>query len=240
MATASWYRTGIVTEEEIKQTSPQRSGPRDWRFWLKEGDKRNLAFLDGTDDGFRIKEHDFEINGKWGNTFTCRDGLDFDEKGVRLPCPLCSLADARGRKGAAYIISFFTIVDLTPWKDKNGQEHPYFVKMLGVKKETLAKIKMIREANGGSLVGHKFLVMRSKPVVAEGDKRSKTPRVGDIWQPLGLTDVTQFKMGKENKPAAPFDYTKLLEPKTLDELKKFASDLGAGVATTSEAEEVPY
>jgi len=28
--------------------------------------------------------------------------------------------------------------------------------------------------------------------------------------------------------------------KTLDELKKFASDMGAGVATTSEAEEVPY
>src|SRR3972149_5038366 len=73
MAT-NWFRTGVISEEEAKTAfspgggSKSRRPMRDNRFWLPHGEKSEVLFLDGNDDGFRIFEHDFEIHGRFGNT----------------------------------------------------------------------------------------------------------------------------------------------------------------------------
>lgn len=244
---ANWFRTGVISEEEAKTAfSPSgasKKPPRDNRFWLPQGEKSEILFLDGNDDGFRIFEHDFEINGRFGNTFTCTEGL---YPGV---CQLCELAKRRGKKGVRSSVSFFSVLQIhdptggttgkhnKPWTDSDGHVHLFSRRMLPAKRDTLTKIKMIREQSGGSVAGAKFIVMRSKAMA--GDTNSKIPRVGDIWQPMGKVDLTAFTQ-KDGKPVTIFDYQEVLKPKTSEEIKKFVEDMDRGSAQAEDAREVPY
>src|SRR3972149_4517652 len=187
MAT-NWFRTGVISEEEAKTAfspgggSKSRRPMRDNRFWLPHGEKSEVLFLDGNDDGFRIFEHDFEINGRFGNPLTCTEGF---YPGI---CALCELAKRRGKKDSRSSVSFFSILQIhdpsggttgahnKPWTDADGHVHLFSRRLLPAKRETLTKIKMIREQSGGSMTGTKCVAMRSRPM--PGDKPSKIPRVG--------------------------------------------------------------
>ena len=235
---ANWFRTGVISEEEAKtafnpSASRSKRPPRDNRFWLKEGEKSEIVFLDGNDDGFRILEHNFEINGRFGNTLTCTEGF---YPGV---CQLCELAKRRGKKGTRSTVSFFTILDLKPWTDSDGNVHAFSRRLLPLKRETMARIKMIREQSSGSLVGTKFVVMRSKPMPGADNTKTRIPSVGDIWQPMGKVDLTQFKQ-KDGNPVTVMNYEDVLKPKTPEEIKKFVEDMDRGAAQAEDAREVPY
>lgn len=245
---ANWFRTGVISEEEAKTAfnpagSSSKRPVRDNRFWLPHGEKSEIVFLDGTDDGFRIFEHDFEINGRFGNTFTCTEGF---YPGI---CALCELAKRRGKKGSRSSVSFFSILQIhdpsggttgnhnKPWTDSDGVVHLFARRLFPAKRETLTKIKMLREQAAGSMAGTKLVVMRSKPM--PGDTKSKIPRVGDILQPMGKVDLAAFTQ-KDGKPVTSFDYQEILKPKTPEEIKKFVEDLDRGAVQAEDAREVAY
>jgi hypothetical protein len=240
MTTLGWYNTGAMTPEENQKLFSPTTSKQTSRFWLKEGEKRTLVFVDGADDGFRTKEHELEIGGKFGFTFTCRQGLDPQGR----KCPLCLRAEAHKGKGGAYGVSFFTILDLTPWTSREGKEIPWSIRLLPCKKDALTKLMTIRkEMLGGALPGWKFVFMRSpRP---PGQDMAKTAKIGDIYQSVERVDVSKVIDGRTQKPVVPFDYIKILEPKSHEELTQLAAQLEAGSVSTDlhghdDSEAVPY
>lgn len=133
------------------------------RFWLKNGETKEIVFLD--DARFGVYEHTVQLNGKW-DTFTCSGSL----------CALCGHGKER-----AYV-EYYSILDLTPYVAKTGQKKDFSRKALGLKKEAAKIIANRRETCGGSLAGKKFRVTRI------GDK---SPASGNDFEFVKEVDLTR-------------------------------------------------
>lgn len=177
---ASWYETGYEgAEEEAEKRS--MGYPPD-RFWLPAGAAKEMAFVG--DDPFCVREHQWrDSNGRWHNA-TCL--VKIDDKG----CPGCG---TNGVSRSDYI-GHYTIVDITGYTTKNGQENKHRLVLLPAKTKVLNKLRMKKEAKG-SLLGQMWNLSR-----ADGN----APNTGDDFEHIreikmdGLYTVVSYK-GKSLK-----------------------------------------
>jgi hypothetical protein len=253
MDTPSWMQQGDLTRTEGDRLFSSGGGGQTLRFWLKPGTSRQVVFIDGADDGARLKEHNLTINGTFGNAFTCLMGID--PRG----CPLCAMALRRkGHRdaGNVYGVAYYTVADLTPYTNKEGKVFPLTLMLLACKKEMLSKFSTMRkEMFGGSLLGRRFLAMRSAPIPGQPENETKTPRIGDNWQHMDQVPLVQFAAEAGKPPLVvpnitdprtgqivrPFDYGILLAPKTYEELAQVAESIERGGGGMPQAEQpVPY
>jgi hypothetical protein len=157
----SWMNTGYQAAHAEQERREQGYGPD--RVWMPAGEGRELVFID--DPPISVKEHQVKINQSWRNWYTCLEGT-----GEEPVC--CEKAGVRSRS----FVSYYTVVDLTLWRDKGGNEHQYELKLFPAKMETLKRLelKSSDRAKGdgkGGLVGCMFKVTRlQKDSPSSGDE----------------------------------------------------------------------
>lgn len=155
-------------------------------FWLKDGETREVVFID--DARFGCYEHVVPLNGSYKN-FTC-SGSD---------CVLCGMEKNRSYR------EYYSILDLTPYKDKNGKEHKFSRKALAATKDVAAILQSRRSDSGGTLLGKKFRVSRSG---------SKSPSCGNDWVFQSAVDLN--KVPSEIKA---YDFRETLRPRPAQEIQ---------------------
>lgn len=157
----SWYVKGDDPSRDsfIKNASASTV----MRFWLKNGETKEIVFLD--DARFGVYEHTVQLNGKW-ETFTC----------AGASCVLCGYGKDRS------YAEYYSILDLTPYTSKTGQKKEFSRKALALKKEASKLIANRRESCGGNLTGKKFKVTRI------GDK---SPASGNDFEFMKDVDLSR-------------------------------------------------
>lgn len=199
-------------EEEVES----RMEDRIFRFWLKPETEAKIIFLD--DDPPILEEHQLRINNSWLNWFTCR-------RMINEPCIICDeLGDT------PYTVGFYTILDLSEYKNKKGDTVKNTIKLFTPKFKALQLIKRQSQKREG-LELCVYDVYRSS---------SDAFNVGDSFE--FDTKATWEEVRALNKDAAPVDYAELLAPKSNAELKKILgknteSNLDSGVGEYEEDEE---
>lgn len=231
MSEGSWYKTGfggIKNEEE--RLAQQYGVPR---FWLKKGSKTKIVFLD--DEPACIHEHSPKINGSWQNWFTCLKDVYPDD-------PAC--CSQLGHDSRSYV-GYFTIMDLTEWKDAKGNVHNYQLKLFGAKLKTLKLLQSKKEDRDNRLAGRIYKVQRTdenspgvgndfeydsdvenweKMFAVANYKGKKLAEMFKSEKPEDIEKVKRLFQVKTEGGAilprvVPFNYYEVLKPKTPREMK---------------------
>lgn len=180
----SWLKKGEeINKPEFFDTGVRRNTRE---FWLKPGKEnaRDIIFLDDPDVAFH--QHSLKI-GEDYERITC----------LEEACPACARSYY---KTAAFP---FTILDTTPFKDKEGKERKYSKKIFLIRGKAMKEvIDSRREANGGTLAGLKIRVMRTD---------DKAPNSGDDIQVLGRVNLEKLPVEKEDD-RKPFEYEEMYKP----------------------------
>lgn len=200
-----WFQKGeegLDTARRIQEERASQYGPH--RFWLKPGNSAKVTFLDT--EGFYFNEHELQINGKWGNFFTCMK--DFSE---------CALCDGGHKSG--YVCAY-TVIDHSEYETKTGGKVKNQKKLMIVRPAVMNKLARRRETLDGDLTYGLFLFSRdSKDECRTGEDIEYIKR-------LNPKDIVKFKP-KDSKDTdeeflKPFDYMELFKPKPVEELRKIA------------------
>jgi len=164
------------------------------RFWLPSEKETKIVFLD--DNPPIIEEHQLKIGGDWRNWVTCL-------RMIGESCPVC---DVLGDK--PYTVGFYTILDLSEFTDRQGQQRKNEKKLLPAKFKALKMLKRYSQKRGG-LQYCVFDVTRSS---ADGFN------IGDIYDFEDKLKPAQVK--KLNEDIEPYDYGEILKPKTAGQIKE--------------------
>lgn len=197
----NWYDIGfeandkLIKENAAKQREREKNRERmkltPRRFWIKRSTSTQVIFLD--DSPFCIYEYNVNINGEWGNYFTCvREKTQKD--------PFAKYSDRLQMKRT--YMGFLTILDCTKYTDKTGKVRHYTKKLLPVTSKTLEKIATWKSKKG-SLVGLKYDVTRSN--------NDKSEKIGDDWQFAEKVDLTALR----DADGTPIDLTLPVYPEIL-------------------------
>ncbi len=220
-----WMKKGqaakeaLATEEAQAEMRKQEAGKL-WRFWMPEGEERQITFLDGKmdDDGMldilMYYEHRIRINGNW-ETFVCTAESDQTQ-----PCPICEKGDR------ASLVGVMTIIDHTEHTIKNGPNKGKTIsntrKLFVAKRQTITQLTTLAKKRGG-LVGCTFDVYRtgenSAGVGSQFDFQHKFSTRQEIMDKFGL------EKEEDVMPANYEEEIRYLSPQEL-------IDLGVGKAQT--------
>jgi hypothetical protein len=208
---------GFAHAQKVQEEAQRRFGTQ--RFWLKAGESAKVTFLDTV--GTYFSEHELQLNGKWGNHFTCRSG--FSE------CPLC---DA-GYK-STYVCAY-TIIDHSSYTTKKGDVLKNQKKLLVLRPTVINKLARRRESCGGDLTYCVFSFARDKK------EECRTGEDIQFVKRLKVSDVLKFKP-KDSKMTdeewlKPFNYRELFAPKSIEELRRLAG-MPAPVGSSEHADAV--
>ena len=175
--TADWMLGTDLTDVDM---SGDKSGNSDWhtsRFWMKQDTEKKILFLSEANQIISIFEHQVKLGGDWRHWFTC---LNHDGK---TPCPLCEYSLANANKFRRTKVAYLSILDLTPWKAKDGTEHKFTPRLFGAKNDTVELLKrryLERVEAGQSLKYSMYTVFRSKS--------DKSPNVGSDFSFIKMVD----------------------------------------------------
>ncbi len=222
--TPSWYSQGF---EGIKKEEDRLATM--WgvpRLWLKPGASADIVWLD--DEPACIHEHNPNMNGSWRNWITCIKDFNPDN-------PVCCQVLGHDTR---YYVGYFTVVDLTEWKDTKGNIHKNEIKLLGAKLKTLKLLQAKKEGKEGRLAGRLYRVMRTdkqSPSCGNdfeytrdvdmsklfGVAEYKGKRISDLFRPDKPEDLDRLKKtfkvkvsgDKIEQKLVPFDYYSVLQPK---------------------------
>jgi hypothetical protein len=138
-------------------------------------------------------EHNLYLNGHWRNFYVCTGSED-------EPCPICE----EGKTPS--MVAAFTVIDHTPYTDREGKEHKD-QKMLLVAKRTTQQVLEAVAVKRGGLAGVTFDIMRVD--------EDQSPAVGSMFDFIEKHDIEKVI----KKYGAPYDYEKDLAYKTPEQLR---------------------
>lgn len=211
-----------IEKEESAAAARRAQSDQPRRFWIPDGKETQITFLDGAldDDGLldavTYWEHQLKINGNWRNWFAC---TQLDE-----PCPICDGTDSQPS-----LVSVFTIIDHTEWKDSNGKVHKDEKRLFVCKRETFRRLQKIAAKKGG-LVGVTFDVSRN------GDK---SPGVGDTFDFVDKRTLKALakELDLDKDAVTPYDYEEVIEYRSAKELRKLGFGSSKGVPGDADADD---
>ena len=190
-------------EEHIKEREQKRSN---WvsRLYLPVGATANVTIVDndlevdartGKKPPILYYEHQYYLNGRWGNFFTCSG----------RGCKMCKNGNRASFVGA------YSIIHHDRWEDKQGNVHENEMILLVVKSFGIKELaRQSKKRNG--LLGAQFEVART------GDKQ---PNSGGVFEFEGKVETVKYL--QETIPIdniTPVDYMKVLAPKSDEEIMK--------------------
>jgi len=165
-------------------------------FWLREGEKRKILFLDNCD--YDIYLHNIPIINKFGKVqflfVPCLSG-----KLRALPCDFCN------KNIYKFKYKLATVYDFTPFTDNKGQSKVSGKKLLAMRnqfyKDEIAKLKL------------KTTYMAEFEAVREmGEKES----IGKGWVFEGFNNTINLPPDA----TTPYDYSQIFCPPTKEELEE--------------------
>lgn len=126
----NWYSVGHESEQvkAEEKRAETRYGPR--RFWLKAGESKNVVFID--DSPFSFQEFQFRKDGSWQNWVT--------SPGPDSPV----YAHLVKELGDSYLVGMYTVVQCTPYTDKDNKEHNYGLEVFPSKGKTIREKMKIK------------------------------------------------------------------------------------------------
>lgn len=179
-----------------------------YRFRLAPGDTRQIVVVDDAPDFFAF-EHNLKNpkTGFWDIFTGCI--AEFDN------CPVC---EASGKE--AYYAMYLTVIDLTPYTSKNGDEVEFSRKLMVVKPAQQKKFTRFFEKNG-TLRGAIFDMTR------DGDKDSAIGNDIEFVEFMPEDELATYVRewaDKEKKRhvedcAVPYDYEKLFPEPNMASLR---------------------
>lgn len=209
-------------DEEIenqKNRSSSRFSPYNFRFYVKPGESRDIVILD-EEPGVFYYEHNLKDpqTGKWNKFIPCIKAWD--------NCPLCDAV-----KESNYVM-LLTIIDLTPYTNKDGQTVEWSRKLLVVKSKQ--QKKFIRKfEKEGSLRGAIFTMTRDQQMEAsigediEFDEFMDEEELSDF-----VREYTRDGKKETEDCSVPFNYEEIITEPTREQLEKLAggdySDTSSG------------
>lgn len=221
-AKTSWYLKGSAGINRAKQEDEAakmrreqaaNKGPR--RLWLKNDTSTKLTFLDNPQ--FFLYEHQLKIGGNFRNWFTCRKDID--------SCPVCEAGDQ-----PSYIV-VASVINHREWADKEGKTHKNEKQLAVFKSKARERILKRVEQCDGDLKGCVFEFSR-------GSQTTECSTGEDfVYLNKRLTEAQLLSLapkGSDKSWIEPFDYADMLQPRTIEELRKIA---GGEVPVGSEGEE---
>lgn len=143
-------RRRSVTERERqqKQRDEAQSGNRVFRFYVPVGETKEFIVLDDEPDFF-MWEHNYKgSDGRYGHLAGCCKEWE--------NCPACEETGSQ-----SYYAMFLTVIDLSEYTDKHGNEVEFSRKLMCVKLAQQSKFMRTMERNG-SLRGAKFETTRDR------------------------------------------------------------------------------
>jgi len=201
----SWHSENFTGAEEAVKQATQRAerSHMPFRIYLPKNDTKQVSFID--ERAFSFMEHNYELNGKWGNYATCI--------GVENGCPWCL------GKNNAYRVTLFTVIDHSVWADKKGNQQTDNKKILGVK-ESQALILRNSKMQWGRLKGMRVIITRGgERSASSGDSFSLCANSEGIIK----TDWTKYP----KEFLVPFEYEKIYGPKSIDEMRRQIAEMNA-------------
>lgn len=213
---AGWQRDA----EERERAAARKMGGDDYqpfRFFQKVGESAYLLFLD--DPIAFVEEHGLYQPGanppiSW---HTC--GMDFFGR-----CPLCDGAKLYPDKKAGKSLTLYgTVLNLTGYRNKKGEEVKLAKNLIQLKQKVRAKIPDKKQLAGGSMAWSIWKFTRY-------DKQSGTGEDFDFIKKVTPADLQAdpelMKFVPKEIPfeefIQPFDYGKILAPKSLENLEESA------------------
>lgn len=218
----SWLQQGDITKVE-KPTSTGKFAPFAWG--LKSGETKKFVFVS---DSKSPAVHFHEI---WSDN---RPSRVLCNKPMGEPCEWCNLATEKGDKRLGATKNFiFTVIDLTPYKNKEGAEIPFSRKPMFVKEQTARKLFQPMLLCAQEDYGQDFPGLLVRATRSDDDK---APRVGDSFSILKAVKLSEYDDPK------PFSEDEIMEqfltdPEKLAELMaKFRGGKSSAKADWSEVE----
>ena len=231
-----WYKTGNDGVEEGAKKDAQAKARADQRenrrFWLYKDTSAKTVFIDTP--SFFFSEHNLELNGSWGNFFTCLN--DFDE------CPICLDGDT-----PRYAVAG-TIIDTSSYEGKDGKIYKNQKKLFVAIAEARKNFLKLTAKKDGSI---NYCVIEVARGAAQGEPNTgqnfdflkKSSRSGIAkWLVAQWTkDGKEFTKKDVEKFLTPFDYAKIFAPKPTAELRKLvgmATPIGVADEIPEDAEKI--
>lgn len=129
----NWYSTGHDGEQvkAEEKRAESRYGPR--RVWMKPGESKNYVFID--DQPFSFQEFQFFKDGSWQNWVT--------SPGPESPVYATLVKEL----GDSYLVGMYTVVQCTPYTDKENKEHNYALEVFPSKGKTIREKMKLKAAS---------------------------------------------------------------------------------------------
>lgn len=209
-------KEALAYEEAQAELRKQEAG-RMWRFWMPDGEDRQITFLDGEldDEGmldiYMFYEHSVRVNGNWEN-FVCTADVDETQ-----PCPICEKGDRPS------FVGVMTVVDHTEHVIKKGPNAGKKVanqrKLFVAKQGTIRQLTKLAAKRGG-LAGCTFDVSRT------GDKEPSVGNQFDFVHKFDSYEEIAEHFGLKLEEVQPANYAEEIRYRTPEELV----ELGVGKA----------
>lgn len=168
------------------------------RFFVKKGTTKEVIFLTEAETAKSFFEHRVKIGNTFNNFFTCL-------RCIGESCPMCEYSkqnDSKDNQSYARAGTLFTVLDVTPYENKDGKEVVTPRKRLLVAGSrmltTISATYEVLKKSGHSLRGYKFIVQRTP--------KKMSLSTGDVWIPQGSVDLSDFEDVDE------LDYQTILAP----------------------------
>lgn len=203
----SWFsKPGDTNREKFSQDTNVRSL---FKFWLNKGEKKKIIFIG--DERIGVHEHNIQMGPKKWEQYTCSRTAD---------CYWC------GTKSRSNYVEYSTVLDLTPYTNKDGVEKKYSRKAFPASGLAIDVLNRRRQEKGGSLAGYMVEVAR------DGEK---SPSVGNDFNVIGeKPDLSKLPP----MDVKLIEYEKCLQPLPAEKIKAILNFSGAHVGTTARAEVV--
>lgn len=238
----SWLKTGFNTVvEEAERRDSEVKVPE---LWMNVGHAKEVMFLDSTPAC--VHTHTVKVHGEW-MTFTCLGDTGAED----VPC--CEILGTKKRQFQGY----FTVVDLSPYKDRNGNVHVNEVKLFPAKFKTLKLIQEVLTEQGtlnGKVIKLKRMEDKSP---SSGDyvgyvRDQALPELKFRGKPLAevAKDTEKFSrqisFPKDRKGLPVMNYMEILAPKSPGEIRamlrgyKPPGDEGASSGGKAPDDDTPF
>lgn len=224
MGNPSWVVGSNSKDAQAERNAEQRERLAKMvrRFFMKANSDTEISFVGPFEsegvkfEPFVVREHQFAVfnpqkrKTDWHNYRTCLRGNGEGR------CPYCEA----GIK--SYVANFFTVIDHTVWKDKDGNEHKDERKLLMLKGEVADVILKQIAKRGGTLKGLRYEVTRPN----DGQSNSS----GTNFSFVSAQDLSGYP--EDTKSA--YNMFDILKPLSLEQAMAEISRVQSNGSTTSD------
>lgn len=197
-----------------------------FRFFMAPGDTREIVIIDEAPDWFRYEHNLQSDSGRWDVFTACLN--------EHTNCPVCSASQRQ-----PYFAMYLTILDLTPYTNRDDEEIPWSKKLLVVKAAQQKKIMRLFERHG---------TLRGMVLTMSRDS-DKDAQIGNDIEFVEFMDedalaeyVTEYedREGKVHEVigSEPFDYDMLFPEPTEEMLEGLVGGRGSAGSRSSDRREL--